>query len=236
VTVQNNAARGGDAQGGGIYNQGALTLQSVVVQNNIAQGGTGGDGGRGGTAEGGAVYSSGPLIVDGSTIQNNAAIGGRGGDGAIVCNPFTGCNIVPGGDGGWAVGGGLFIGGNGWVAPFSVTINNTNLTANTAQGGDGGGKGVSYRGGNGGLGLGAGLYVESGPVAIHTSTVIENVARGGQGGAKAKSGQGAGGGIYIVTANNDAAEVGLDAFTVRNVKRNHANKDANISGPYDLIL
>ncbi len=57
VTVQNNTAVNG---GGAIYNQGALTMSGVTVQNNTAR-----------NAGGGAIYNQGTLTMSGSSVQNN---------------------------------------------------------------------------------------------------------------------------------------------------------------------
>jgi hypothetical protein len=237
VTVQNNVAQDTftHAEGGAIYNQGALTLQGVILQNNTAQGGNGNvpGGYSPGNAYGGALYSSGPLIVDSCTIQNNAAMGGHGGDGQYT--PYYG-TLLSGARGGNAYGGGLYLDGG------SVTISDTMITLNTARGGDGGDKGLSTRGGNGGWGIGGGIYVSTSAVTVHNTSVTENVADGGAGGTGAKPkldgkpGSSIGGGIYVVIySNNTSAPVGLDAFTVKHVKLNHAAQDKDISGPYDVI-
>src|SRR5262249_47363015 len=70
VTFQGGVASGsggGQAAGGVIYSQGALTLDGVTVQNNIA---------LGNAAQGGGIWSNGTLTLKGnSLIQNNQAIG-----------------------------------------------------------------------------------------------------------------------------------------------------------------
>src|SRR5262249_19567574 len=118
-------------------------------------------------------------------------------------------------------------------------ISDTTITLNTARGGDGGDMGLSTRGGNGGWGVGGGSYVVTSAVSLHNTSVTPNVAEGGAGGMGAqgkidgKPGSSIRGGIYIVIySNNTSAPVGLDAFTVRHVRLNHASQDKDISGPY----
>ena len=69
LTLQNLTLKGGSANygtsggedGGAIYNQGALTMSGVTVQNNTAH------------YAGGAIYNLGPLTMSGVTVQNNTA-------------------------------------------------------------------------------------------------------------------------------------------------------------------
>src|SRR5262249_33188853 len=102
LTLENLTLQGGlafgfggaVAQGGAVYNQGTLILDSVTVQNNTAQGYAGGHsfgaaGYPGGNAAGGGVYSNGALTITNSTISNNSAIGGRGAD-AMFCQGSCG--------------------------------------------------------------------------------------------------------------------------------------------------
>jgi hypothetical protein len=215
-------------QGGAIFNQGALILHGVTIQNNTARGVDGFNHPSGyfpipaGCAAGGGLYSSGSLTMADCTIRNNAAIGGRG-----YAERYAGVNAGSGwvaGMGGSASGGGLFIGG-------TATINSSTLTANTAQGGDAGAR-RDYVSAHGGDGLGGGLYAAGGAVVLHNVGVTENLAQGGYGGSRKLNdgtfGQGIGGGVHI-----DAdALVCLDAFTEDHVKRNHAKSDRDIHGAY----
>src|SRR5262245_28559308 len=74
LTLENLTLQGGlafgsgvSAEGGAVYSQGALTLNGVTVQHNIAQGSTGGN-----SAAGGGIASSGALTLEGGTlIQKN---------------------------------------------------------------------------------------------------------------------------------------------------------------------
>jgi hypothetical protein len=251
LTLQGGLAFGSGlaAEGGAIYNQGTLTLNSVTVQGNVAQGADGGLSWAGQSAEGGGIYSAGALTLGGNTIiQNNQAIGGRGRDGTY---PTRGSSSA-GGPGGNALGGGLY------VSSGTATLNGVTLSSNTAQGGAGGngfdatssggghnhggvasaggfGSYLSGPGGNGGNGFGGGLYAAAGTVSMLNDTVTSNTAQGGaagKGGSGApdgNSGRGEGGGLYI----DVAALAALDAFTQVNLKHNHASTSyADIDGSY----
>jgi hypothetical protein len=77
---------GGTGAGGGIANQGTLTLERVLVTGNRAVGGDGGMGGSGGTppdpagsggeGTGGGIVNTGTLVVRDSTVRGNEAVGG----------------------------------------------------------------------------------------------------------------------------------------------------------------
>jgi hypothetical protein len=229
LTVQNGLAQGNGlggspGEGGAIYSQGTLALNTVTVQHNTAQGYSTG------TVAGGGIYSGGSLTVQSSTIQNNQALGGAGA-------------TFEGGDGGSALGGGLYISGG------TAMLTGATVSSNTAQGGDGGiggcgsNSGIEHgtRGGNGGSGLGGGLYLAGGTIDLHNLTVTGNSALGGAGGqpgrcglakfrgSKGSPGLGEGGGLYIDTA----AAVCLDAFTQGHVKSNHGStSDPDIHGTY----
>src|SRR5262249_53576667 len=57
--------------GGGIYNQGVLTLNSTAVQNNTVAAGDGDD------ALGGGIANYGTLKLNGSVVANNHATAGK---------------------------------------------------------------------------------------------------------------------------------------------------------------
>jgi hypothetical protein len=159
------------SSGGAIYSQGGLNLTRVTVQNNLALGSHGGNssdyfGGPGGDALGGGVYiGGGTALLNGVTLSGNTAQGGDGGDGGVGWlydrhgNPWR-YVAYPGGSGGVGYGGGLYAAGG------TVTLLDTSVTGNTAQGGTGG-RGGSERGLKGknglltGQGVGGGLYLSS---------------------------------------------------------------------------
>jgi hypothetical protein len=136
----------------------ALTLENLTLQGGCAYG-------SGISACGGAIYSQGSLTLDGVTVQGNAAAGSGG------------INDGVGSDG---RGGGLYVAGG------TVTITNSNLSANQASGGYGGGGGgsgpIGFNAGKGGTGLGGAMYVAAGTVIMTNDTMSANTAQGGQGG------------------------------------------------------
>jgi hypothetical protein len=172
LTLQNGLAWGGGiAEGGAIYNQGTLVLDSVTVQGNWAVGPPG----RavthtpGQSAAGGGIWSNGTLTLEnGTTVQNNEARGG-------FSTPNSGVA-------GWAFGGGVYVAGG------AVNLTSAVLTNNTALGGNAG------RGGNA---FGGGLYVAGGTVTMRTDTVASNTAQAGLG---LVGGTSSGGGLYIAAA------------------------------------
>jgi hypothetical protein len=229
LTVQNGLAQGSGvlAEGGALLNQGSLTLTGVTVQNNTAQGYLDGN------AAGGGIYSSSALAVQSSTIQNNQALGGDG----------VSADILGGDPGGSAFGGGLYISGG------TATLTSVTVSSNTAQGGDGSNGGCDLNffvpagteGGAGGGGLGGGLYAAGGTIELHNVSVTGNRALGGAGGqggscglgkyrgSKGPPGQGEGGGLYI----DAAAAVCMDALTQSHVQKNHASTSyPDIYGTY----
>jgi hypothetical protein len=152
------------AQGGAVYNLGALNLQNVTVQNNTAQGFDGIDGSwapSGGDAAGGGVYSAGELTMTACTIQNNAAIGGHGGAGASTSGGAPGEGyVVPNGAGGNGFGGGLYVAGG------TVTLHTTSISGNNATGGAGG-QGLKHAASGGkGHGVGGGIYIDDSPASV----------------------------------------------------------------------
>jgi hypothetical protein len=204
LTVQNGLedGSGSSAEGGAIYNEGALILCGVAVQGNTAQGSTGvarfkGPGNPGADAAGGGVWSNGTVTLENSsTIQSNLAVGGVGGQ----------VKRGTAGTGGSGSGGGLFVAGG------TVSITSTTFSGNEAKGGAGGSAYIGTAG-NGGAAFGGGLYVATGTVTLTGSTLENNTAQGGIGDQSGPSsnpgtgGNGSGGGLYvaggIVTLSSD---------------------------------
>jgi hypothetical protein len=206
----------------------SLTMSDATLQGGLATNYQVIAGGNVITARGGAIFNQGTLSLNDVTVQNNTAQG---------YSP-TGTYAVPGGD---AAGGGLWSGGVLIVAGCTVKNN----TAAGGKGGEGGvyngGEGPPYStpGGSGGNADGGGIDVAGGTATITGTTIQLNTAQRGAGGKGAKgastgpAGQGVGGGIYI---DDSHALVSLDAFTVNELKRNHAStSDANIHGSYDAV-
>jgi hypothetical protein len=180
-----------DALGGGIFNNGDdLTLNDVVLQNNVARGGDWNYSHIDGySARGGGLYSTGGAVtIADSTIAGNQATGGNG----VIRNPA--------GNGGDVAGGGIYTTGG------SLTIEDSTIASNRAIGGRGGDAPCGHRscsssvGGQGGVSQGGGLYFSGGMLTIADSTVAGNILHGGAGGSGSFPGQGGvsqGGGLYL---------------------------------------
>jgi hypothetical protein len=111
VTVQNNTASGGaNAAGGGIFSSGTLAVQDSTIRNNLAVAHVADILGDGGDAFGGGVeVSGGTATFLGTTITQNEARPGKGKGTLRECDPFDGCGVYHAKDGN-AYGGGLSIG------------------------------------------------------------------------------------------------------------------------------
>jgi hypothetical protein len=179
-----------DALGGGILNNGgAVTLDHVVLQNNVARAGYQPYSlYHGYNALGGGTYStSGTLTIVGAVITNNQAIGGN----AVFIGGFGE------GHGGSACGGGLY------STSSALTITGATIANNQATGG-GGGDGSSVAGGDGGSGVGGGLFATAGSLDIADTSIANNQATGGPAGTGSsffghagQGGTGQGGGLYV---------------------------------------
>ena len=184
--------RGGVQQdGGGISNQGTLTLSSVVVSANVA-----GDGGIAASTvgpsggNGGGIYNAGTLTVRDSAILDNFA--GRGADG-IQGFDFGGRGGA-GGDGG-----GIY---NDQGA--TLTLVNTTVARNGAGNGGNGGNVSSFFSGTGGRGgdggSGGGVANVGTATAVNVTLTANASANGGFGGSGSQRGfpgfYGEGGGLY----------------------------------------
>jgi len=115
-----NITRGHGSTGGGVLNNGTLTLDLSSVTNNSAVSGP---------ASGGGIYNSGALTVIGSTVSGNSADSGAGifSTGTLTLTASTvNANTASG------RGGGLLITGR-----QSQTIINSTITGNTAASGGG---------------------------------------------------------------------------------------------------
>jgi len=174
------APSGSSGYGGGIRSSNAnITLDGVVLENNTAIGyggpagatgvnnfdfiGTGDAGGLGSDAygaTGGGLYFEGAntLTISNSTLRGNVARGGNGGAGGTGGTGYFGGAGGTGGRGGFGLGGGIFIAGG------TVTIANSTINGNSANGGDGGRGGAggatiaSFAGAGGAGGSGVGQH------------------------------------------------------------------------------
>jgi hypothetical protein len=211
-------------EGGGIANEGTLSLSRVTVQNCVAKGQ------ERYPAFGGGIYSSGTLAVVDSAIVNNQALGSNGSEyWAFSKSGNTG------------EGGGLFVAGG------TASLTNTTVSSNLARGGDGVKAGVvsnpdfsfQWAGGNGGDAFGGGIYAYANTtLTLRGTTVSRNTAQGGAGGRAYKklpqgaNGAGQGGGIYVAAP----ALVGLDSFTQAHTSGNTAStRDNDIFGSFTIL-
>jgi hypothetical protein len=209
-TVSGNSA----SSGGGIYNAGMLTLTDSIVSGNSA-------------IAGGGIFEQsipGTMTINGGTIADNyAAVGGgldnagggvslsnvkvtgnsaNGADGTTGNHGNINSPAQPGGDGGNALGGGIYQFGG------TLTLNNDSVSSNAAVGGHGGqggsegsfnstssgGRGFDGgAGGAGGAGYGGGLYIGSGILTISSTELNDNSALGGTGGNGGRGARGEGG-------------------------------------------
>src|SRR5262249_22963627 len=72
--IANGRVRSPNAQGGGIFNAGTLTLISSTLSGNAATAVNG----SGGAGSGGGIFNAGTLTLISSTLSGNAATGGIG--------------------------------------------------------------------------------------------------------------------------------------------------------------
>lgn len=157
---------GAASDGGAIYNSGNLSIDSVSMIDNTAQGGN---------AMGGGIFvTGGALTLNNDDIANNVAQAG------------TGANGGTGITGGSGTGGGNGMGGGVYVATGKVIISNDTFSENQAKGGNGGNGGegaAGGTGGHGGSGLGGGVDVGGGTVTLNNDTFSGNQSQGGKGGS-----------------------------------------------------
>ncbi len=189
---------GGAAEGGAIYNAGALTLSACQFLTNQAtggtggaggnggngryQGGNGGNGGSGGHARGGAVFNIGTnnVTIDSCTFTGNSAASGSGASGGTDGTGGTRSGL-PG------IGGAAGVtSGAGVCSTGDITLTSCTFSQNSATGGDSaaGGTQVNGNGSNGprgGDGLGGGVFGAA-IGAVTNCTFFGNSVTGGKGG------------------------------------------------------
>ncbi len=192
VVVANNSAfadsAGNYGNGGGIENDGSLTVTQSLFTNNVASGGEYAAPITGPITEGsagGAIDSQGPLLtVTNCAFLGNQAVGpstgtGEGNGGAInsssaatfTNSSFNGNEAL----GRTTNGGALSTGENETFAAPSLAINNCTFTGNEAAGANGANNSAALFGGEA---LGCAI-ANAGPLTIANSTFIDNLAKGG---------------------------------------------------------
>jgi probable HAF family extracellular repeat protein len=182
------------ASGGAIFNLGALSLQDVVVQDNLAEGRSVGGPFNprpaGERAYGGAIYSLGSLVFVGGTVQNNQAIGQNG----LNSASDRGGGTIPATPGGAAFGGALFINEGTYDLRDVLFVDNAAIGG---KGGNGHPTRGPYGGANGADGYGGAIYHSSGEITLTDVALSSNAVwggAGGNGGNGASSGNGGNGG------------------------------------------
>ncbi|MEY2407543.1 MAG: large repetitive protein [Verrucomicrobiota bacterium] len=219
-TLVANTAQGG-AGGGG---SGAVSTRGGGgggLNGDGQEGASGGAGGSGGGGGGGVSGGNGVAgdygggggggsfgVLNGATRAGaNGGFGGGGGGNAGLSGSPHSLGGFGGGDGGQngpsfggaGGGGGGGLGGAIFNHNGTVTLVNSTLSGNLAQGGVGGPAGGTGNGGSGGSGLGGAVFNLNGSVILHNSTLANNTSRGGTGGTGAAggtTGAGAGGAFY----------------------------------------
>jgi hypothetical protein len=185
TAIANSQGYYGD--GGGIENDGSLTVTGSTFTDNVCAGGSFLDPITEGSA-GGAIDSQGPsLAVTTSTFASNEALGpssgtGEGNGGAINdCSTTTISSSTFYGNvayGRTSNGGAISAGENELVAAPPITITNCRFTGNEAEGANGAN---DFNEKFGGQALGGGVC-NAGPLAITGSSFTDNVAQAGNDG------------------------------------------------------
>ena len=195
------------ADGGGILNQGTLTVvDSAVTSNHAGDGGNGGEGGSlggsGGIAasggDGGGIFSTGTLTVSDTTISNNSAgNGGLGGAGTLgsIANMKSGNGGSGGSGANGGGGGGVAIEGGTATIATSTIVGNRTGDGGTGQPGQesDASQGVGGNGGSGGSGgNGGGIAVAGASVSLEATndTIEGNITGDGASGRNAGAGVG----------------------------------------------
>jgi len=189
ITVRNGFA----VTGGGVSNNGVLTVNNAMITGNAAYGRTSG------TGSGGGISNNGTLTMNSSILNGNLALGKYGDGGAIrnngtlvLNNSTVSANYASGSSAG---------GGGGILNTGTLTIKNSTISGNSS-----GGYSWAYGGGI--------ASSTSGIVVITNSTITGN---------KASAHAGSGGGIgnfgtltmSNVTVSGNRAPFGSGIFALR---------------------
>jgi uncharacterized repeat protein (TIGR01451 family) len=184
LTLQNGKAGSSDfsGNGGAIYNEGTLTVNSCIMANNRARDGSGADGtsdAKSGSS-GGAIYNKGTLTITNSDIHDNHS--GKGGDASATHKSAHG-----------GYGGAIYNAGT------ITLIQNTTFENNYC--GNGGNSSAFHDGNIGGSG---GAIYNSGIITLIQNTTFKTnyAGKGGsiQAGTAANGGNGGNGGAIFNTS------------------------------------
>jgi hypothetical protein len=210
MNFRHGNSRGAD--GGGILNQGTLTLIKTNVVTNTS-----------GNADGGGIYNGGILALNQTSVTSNKTGTASGDGGGIfnagssmtVVNSTVSGNMTPTGDGG-----GIY------NSLGSLVLTNSTISGNTAGGlGDGGGiynslaslvlSNSTISGNKATDGDGGGVFNLSGTVTLNDVTIAKNAAGVGKpnhdGGGIVNTGNGAAVNVAnTIIAMNTATQAGAD--------------------------
>ena len=150
ITIQGGLS---NSNGGGIANDGTLTISNAVVQGNTSNGTTQG---------GGGIFNAGTLTLTNVDITNNSTIASGGGINATQGTVVISDNRITGNTA-TRNGGGLFVNGGVTFSVSNTTISNNSSPGNAGQ-----------------EGLGGGIF-NFGNLTLVKSTVSGNSAQGGGG-------------------------------------------------------
>jgi len=202
LTISNGYANGpnlGDGDGGGILNQGTLTVTNCTLSNNFGTSGS-------------AIHNDGTLTINGSTVQGNSG----GGDSGAIVNYFTLTvtdskfldNTFAGiwNEGTLSVIGSSLSGNaegilNLGPATATVIVNDCILSGNYVHAIENFGSATStvknstFSNNSSRFDGGAGIYVDSGTVTVTGCTLTGNVAEAAGGITPS------GGAIYVISGN-----------------------------------
>jgi hypothetical protein len=161
--------KGNSLSGGGIYNNGTLTVSNSTVSGNSSQ--LGGNGG-------GGIYNAGSLTIINSTVSGNTTINGGG---IYNSGTLTVTNSTVSGNAAGALGGGIF-------NDATLTVSNSTVSGNSA---DYYGGGIDNNGlstltvsnstfsGNSTAGSGGGIYNSAGTLTLANTIDAGNTAGSG---------------------------------------------------------
>ena len=231
-----------------------ISLNNLMLQNGLGQGGGANGLGGGGAGMGGAIYQNGGnLSVSGVTFSQNQAQGGTskgfdgngrpggGGFGGTSLDSITGANGgdlfgIGGGNGSGGTNGGFGagagFGGNGGFGGGGAFF--------LGNGGFGGGGGYFGNGGfgagdsnGGGAGFGGAIFQYAGTLTLLNDSFTSNTATGGTGDA---AGQGKGGAVFVyVGAGATATGTNLTLSDTAANAGSGANNNTGYTGtcPYE---
>ncbi|HLU10538.1 MAG TPA: putative Ig domain-containing protein [Oceanobacillus sp.] len=180
VTIEESEISGNyaDGLGGGIYNEGTLTIINSQFNSNESNGG-------------GAIYSTGSITINGAFFSGNVALEGNGG----AIQALGTLNIEGAGFAGNGAGSG---GGGAIYSTDMLTISMSMFLFNGMIQADGAGGAIYSTGGanistvvfalNGAETNGGGLYIDGSNVTMTNSLLSLNIARGSGSGIFINSG------------------------------------------------